>query len=199
MINFVETRRMEYLRLGFDHISDINGYDHILFLVALVVVFVPQNWRRILLLVTAFTLGHSLTLLLAALEIITPKAEFIEFLIPVTIFLTCVFNFFIRHKGQERRLFMTHFALASIFGLVHGMGFSNFFRETAAPGDHWIWRLLEFNIGLEMGQLILVGGILSVTWLAVKVLKIKHPAWILVVSGVTAINAVYLMVENKIW
>ena len=142
-----------YLQLGFQHISDLTAYDHILFIVALCAIYQVQQWRHILILVTAFTLGHSITLALSTLDIIIVPTELIEFLIPVTIFLTAIFNV-LRKEGELTPINMRlNYVLALFFGLIHGMGFSNYLK-TLLGMEESIWQpLLAFNIGLELGQL----------------------------------------------
>src|SRR5688500_13402623 len=119
-----------YFILGKDHILDYaNGYDHILFVVALCTLYQLRDWKQVLILVTAFTLGHSITLALATLEIITVKAELIEFLIPLTIFITAASNIFKREDSFSGRAMYINYFYAAFFGLIHGLGFSNYLRS----------------------------------------------------------------------
>ena len=192
-----------FLKLGFDHILDPNGYDHILFIVALCAIYTLKEWKKVAILVTAFTVGHSLTLALAALNIIRFPSDIIEFLIPVTIFLTAVYN--VVHKKEKteekRRLMQMNYVLALLFGLVHGMGFSNFFRSSMMPGEEsqLVSQLLSFNIGVELGQLVIVGFILAASWLLFNVWKTKQREWVLFVSGAAAGVAFILMMDTKFW
>src|SRR5690606_22255662 len=118
-----------YFGLGKDHILDPNGYDHILFVIALCIVYTLREWKKVLILVTAFTVGHSVTLALATLEVISVNASLIEFLIPVTIFITAASNIFRTQEGATVRAMQLNYAYAMIFGLIHGMGFSNYLRS----------------------------------------------------------------------
>ena len=139
-----------YFQLGFEHITDINGYDHMLFLLALCAAYIYTDWKKILVLVTAFTLGHSITLSLAVLNIIPVNSAWIEFLIPVTIVLTAGKNVVLK---QEKSSVATYL-MALAFGLIHGMGFSNYLRSLL--GDELLLPLFSFNIGIEVGQLLVV-------------------------------------------
>jgi hypothetical protein len=184
-----------YAKLGFDHITDLNGYDHILFIVALCAVYRPTEWRKLLILVTAFTLGHSLTLALAVLNIIQVPSELVEFLIPVTIVITALFN--LRKPVKSQRSFGTlTYWLAAAFGLIHGMGFSNYLRSLLGKSSDIITQLLAFNVGLEIGQLIIVTLLLTITFVVVEVAKVKHQLWSIWLSGLAAGAAVVIMSEK---
>ena len=117
-----------YLRLGFAHIANLNAYDHIIFIVALCAVYQLMQWKNVLVLVTAFTIGHSLTLALATLQIVTLPTNIIEFLIPLTIFFTALYNIFETEAHLDRRKMRINYGLALFFGLIHGLGFSNYLR-----------------------------------------------------------------------
>ncbi len=186
-----------YLQLGFEHILDLGGYDHILFIIALCAVYSISQWRNILILVTAFTIGHSITLALAALDVVTFRSEVIEFLIPVTILLTALYN--VSKKETSDKKIMWNYALALGFGLIHGLGFSNFFRSLLGREESIIQPLLAFNIGVELGQLIIVAAVLAVGYLVMNVLNAKQRSWNLFVSGVAAGIAFILITETVFW
>ncbi len=188
-----------YLKLGFEHISDINGYDHILFIVALCAVYRLRQWRHLLILVTAFTVGHSLTLALAALKILVLPSDVIEFLIPVTILLTSIYNVYLgepRPSGSGPR---ANYFLALFFGLIHGMGFSNYFRALLGKEESIVAPLLAFNIGLELGQLVIVAITLGAASLITLVFRAKQRDWTIFISGATAGIAFILMLETRFW
>ena len=124
-----------YFDLGKEHILDTNGYDHILFVIALCIVYSLHEWKKVLILVTAFTLGHSVTLALSTLEIITVKAELIEFLIPVTIFITAASNIAGKANTPTDGSMKLNYAYAAFFGLIHGMGFSNYLRAILGKSE----------------------------------------------------------------
>lgn len=188
-----------YLTLGFEHISDIKGYDHILFIVALCAVYEAGQWKNILILVTAFTIGHSITLALATLGIILIPSDIVEFLIPVTILLTALSNLTVQEDGISEKAVNRNYLLALLFGLIHGMGFSNYLRALLG-GEESIWLpLLAFNIGLEIGQLLIVAIILGAAYLAMRIFRIKLREWTLFLSGAAAGIAIVLMSETKFW
>ncbi|WP_394990084.1 HupE/UreJ family protein [Emticicia sp.] len=188
-----------YLQLGYKHITDFNGYDHILFVVALCAIYRITDWQKILYLVTAFTIGHSVTLALAALKIIDYSTNFIEFLIPVTIIITCFSNFF--HRSTESILFPEQFSpsryfLALGFGLIHGLGFSNYLRSLLGKDQNIIPQLLAFNIGLELGQLVIVSMAIGLSFLLLEGFKVKKHSWNLILSAFVAGVAFKLMMEK---
>lgn len=181
-----------YFELGFDHILDIKGYDHILFVIALCAVYRASQWKNILILVTAFTIGHSVTLALSALSIVTISADLIEFLIPLTILLTAIFN--ILKKEHTSQKVMMNYGLAGFFGLIHGLGFSNYFKALMGKEENIIQFLLPFNIGVEVGQIIIVAVTMMATYVIVDLLKMKHREWNLVLSGAAAGVALTMMI-----
>ncbi|MFK7981400.1 MAG: HupE/UreJ family protein [Saprospiraceae bacterium] len=192
-----------FLTLGFEHISDIKAYDHILFLVALCAIYRLSEWKKVLILVTAFTIGHSITLALAALNIISFSTKIVEFLIPVTILITSLFNVWKRDSGGINQTLFSKkinitYLLALFFGTIHGMGFSNFLRSTLMPGeeDSLISQLFAFNIGVELGQLMIVAIILGCAYLALNIFKVKQREWNLFVSGAAAGVALILMMDT---
>ncbi len=191
-----------YLPLGFQHITDLKGYDHILFVVALCAIFRLKDWKKVAFLVTAFTIGHSVTLALATLNIITYSTKLIELLIPITIFLTCVLNFF--HKSSEYSLdrekpSFFRYPMAMAFGLIHGMGFSNYLRSLLGKEES-IWQpLLAFNVGLEIGQLVIVTISLIVSSLLLDIFRVKKHDWNLILSGMVVGVALTLIRDAKFW
>lgn len=191
-----------YLQLGFKHIADFAGYDHILFIVALCAIYQPAQWKQVALLATAFTLGHSLTLALAALNVVAVSSSLIEFLIPITIMLTALYNVLVHRFDKREKVFEPkvywNYLFAMLFGLIHGMGFSNFFRSTLMPGEEnqLVQQLLAFNIGVELGQLLIVGLILLLAGLMLGVLRVKQREWNLFVSGAAFGLALVMALER---
>jgi len=189
-----------YFGLGKDHILDyVNGYDHILFVVALGAIYLVRDWKRILILVTAFTIGHSITLALATLRIISVKTNLIEFLIPLTIFVTAFSNLFRNEESIPRQPIQTNYALALFFGLVHGMGFSNYLRAILGKSEHIASPLLAFNIGLEFGQIIVVLLFLAVSFILVDLIGVSRRDWKMVLSSAIAGIALILMKDRIFW
>ncbi|MDZ4749104.1 MAG: HupE/UreJ family protein [Saprospiraceae bacterium] len=183
-----------YLELGFDHISDLKGFDHILFIIALCAVFSVSDWKKILILVTAFTLGHSITLALSALQIINISPYLIELLIPVTILLTALQNFWFK-PDQHKRWNLQYF-LALFFGFIHGMGFSNFFRSLLGQEADILLPLFAFNVGVEVGQLCIVACIMVADFLIVKLGKVKQQYWNVTVSVIAVVLSVLMIMER---
>ncbi len=183
-----------YLDLGFDHILDINGYDHILFLVALCALYTLKEWRQILILVTAFTIGHSITLALSTLNIIQIDATLIETLIPVTILMTAILNLWIRPNPDKK--WRPNYFLALFFGFIHGMGFSNYFKALLGKEADILTPLFAFNVGVELGQLCIVTGIILINYVVTRFFKLSQRLWTILVSSIAALLACYLIVER---
>lgn len=188
-----------YLQLGFQHITDINGYDHILFLIALCASYIPSQWKQILILVTAFTIGHSITLALSTLNIVLVPSEIIEFLIPVTILLTAVSNLNRKSVEIAPSRMRLNYLLAIFFGLIHGMGFSNYLKTLLGQEESIIAPLFAFNIGLELGQIIIVAIIMAIAYIFLKLLKTPHRIWNFAISLIVIAVALKLMYETKFW
>ncbi|GHN00213.1 hypothetical protein WSM22_17020 [Cytophagales bacterium WSM2-2] len=186
-----------YFGLGREHILDYkNGYDHILFVLALAAVYLVRDWRKILILVTAFTIGHSITLALATLEIISVKTELVEFLIPLTIFITAVSNLFKKEETIDRKSVQLNYLFALFFGLIHGMGFSNYLRALLGKSHSILSPLLAFNLGLELGQIIVVTIFLGISYILVDWLKVSRRDWKMVLSSAIAGIAFILMKDR---
>lgn len=169
-----------YLKLGWEHIISLDALDHQLFILALVAVYALSDWKKILILVTAFTIGHSITLALSVLDFFRIPTDWVEFLIPLTIVITALDN--IIFKGNQSKLMRINYFLALFFGLIHGMGFANTARMMMAKEQNIFVPLLGFNLGLEMGQILVVVIVLLLEFLIFKYLKIKKVNWILIVS-----------------
>ena len=186
-----------YFGLGKDHILDyVNGYDHILFVLALCAVYLIRDWKKILILVTAFTIGHSITLALATLKIVSVNASLIEFLIPLTIFITCVSNLFKKEGLTGEKGVQINYLFAVFFGLIHGLGFSNYLRAILGKDQTILSQLLAFNLGLEFGQIIVVAIFLTFAFLLVDFLKVNRRDWKMVLSSAIAGIALILMKDR---
>ena len=191
-----------YINLGFRHISDMAGYDHILFLLALCAVYSIDQWRRLVVLVTAFTVGHSITLALSSFGWVVIPSHIIEFLIPVTILITAIRNVAVPASDQltDAQGNMTgNYLVALCFGFIHGMGFSNYFRALMMDSSSITIPLLGFNLGIEIGQLLVVSIIVIVASLVVKFAQVKHRDWNLFISGAAAGISIVLMNETAFW
>ena len=170
---------ISYLKLGFEHIVDVNGFDHLLFVITLCAVYQFTEWRKIAIVITAFTVGHSVTLALAAQKIIVPNRYLVEILIPVTILIRGVFNIVsLKIKLNNVKLYIKYF-LALFFGLIHGMGFSNFFINLMGDAVNIVYPLFSFNVGIEFGQLFIIFIYYLLVYFTIKMLKISQQniAW----------------------
>jgi hypothetical protein len=185
-----------YLSLGIDHIADLAGYDHILFLMALCAVYSLKEWARVLIMVTAFTLGHTLTLALATLDVLRISTDLIEFLIPLTILLTGGWNIIQRSGPGDRASHRFKYAMALFFGLIHGLGFSNYLRSLLGTEQDLLLPLFSFNLGLELGQIMIVLIVLGVSFILVNVVGMKRREWNLLLSGAAIGVSLILCVER---
>lgn len=188
-----------YFQLGKDHILDYaNGYDHILFVVALCAIYLTRDWKKLLILITAFTVGHSITLALATLKIISVNADLIEFLIPLTIFVTAMSNIFRRTEISTRTTYV-NYGYALFFGLIHGMGFSNYLQSILGRNRDIVSPLFAFNLGLEVGQIIIVGIFLFISFILVDLFTLNRRDWKLVISSAIAGISLMLMKDAIFW
>lgn len=170
-----------YFQLGLDHILDWEGYDHILFVAVLCGIYLLRDWRQVVILVTAFTVGHSITLALSVLDWIRVPTDLIEFLIPVTILITAAANIANRTFSPTAMRFT--YGLALLFGLIHGLGFSNYLKSLLGHSTNVTTELMAFNIGLEVGQLLIVASVLLFSYVVVQVLRAPRREWNLFLSS----------------
>jgi len=183
----------QYFLDGVLHITDIEGYDHMLFLLAMCAPFSFKEWKQVVILATAFTVGHSISLALAAFDVIRFSSDLIEFLIPVTILATSVFNF---TAGNTIPVSVSRYASAAVFGVIHGMGFSSFFRMISNDGAGFIKQLLLFNLGVEAGQLMIVAGILTVITLITLAFPSINGKLTRILAGLSFLLAIGLAIEK---
>lgn len=176
-----------YLNLGWEHIISLDALDHQLFVLALIAIYSYSDWKKILVLITAFTIGHSVTLALSILDIVRVSSSWVEFLIPLTIVLTALGNILMKNKKQSGN--KMNYYLALFFGLIHGLGFANTARVMIAKSQSIAVPLLGFNIGLEVGQIVIVLMILVLLFILLNLFKVNKKDWILFVSsGVFALS-----------
>lgn len=183
-----------YLQLGWEHIISIDALDHQLFILALIAIFSFQDLKKVLILVTAFTLGHSFTLALSAFDVIRFPSNWVEFLIPCTIVFTALDNL-IFSKNEDKLIKLNYF-LALIFGLIHGMGFANSVRMMLAKEQSIVIPLLGFNVGLEIGQIAVVIIVLSIFYILSTFLKLKKKHWVMLVSAPILIFSIKMALER---
>ena len=189
---------MLYTKMGLIHVLDFSAYDHILFLIVLAVVFKTKEWRKVLWLVTFFTIGHSLTLGLSAYGIVKVPADMVEFLIPLTIFITAVVNV-LHTKEIASTSNSINLLFSGVFGLIHGLGFSNYFRLMIGQEEDKLMPLIEFALGIEIAQIVVVVSILLFGYFLKNIFRVTNRDWIIVTSSIVIGFAIQMMVERVFW
>ena len=185
-----------YMKLGLDHVLDLGAYDHILFLSALAIPFTFKHWRKVLILATIFTIAHCLSLMLSVYEVVVMDVSLIEFLIPVTIFLTVIFNCIYVKTVQSHRTISLHMVATTFFGLIHGFGFSNYFKMLISGEEEKFGPLLGFATGIEISQVIIVFLILVLAFIIQSVLKVKYQLFVWVASGIVLLITLPLLYQT---
>lgn len=184
-----------YLRLGFQHIIDFNGYDHIVFVLVLCAGYSLKQVNKVLILITAFTIGHSLTLALSTLNIVNISSDLIEFLIPATIMITAVSNVLPFKASNNRFIYI----VTLFFGLIHGLGFSNYLKELLGRESGIFTPLLAFNLGLELGQLLILAVYFLVLIITINLFKVRHDFWRTFISGIAfGISLILLLDAGRV-
>ncbi|NNE56181.1 MAG: HupE/UreJ family protein [Flavobacteriales bacterium] len=181
----------DFIWMGITHIGDFEGYDHMLFLAALCAIYGVKSWKTVAALATAFTVGHSITLILGGMSLLSFSSEWIEFLIPVTILLTAIANLVMAAQGS----FWLRFMMCVGFGIIHGMGFSSFVRMFAG-GDNLVSSLFGFNLGVELGQLAIVAAVLGLNWLVVTKANVPQNWWMRIWSIGAGLIALMLIIQK---
>ncbi|SDE96370.1 HupE / UreJ protein [Pricia antarctica] len=185
-----------YIKLGLDHVLDINAYDHILFLAALALPFTFESWKKVVVLATVFTTTHCASLALSSYDLVVIDAEFIEFLIPVTIVMTAIFNLLYVKSGAKGDHIGLHVLATAFFGLIHGFGFSNYFKMLMAEEDNTLSPLLGFALGIEISQVIIVLSVLVVSLLVSSLTKVKHPFYVTLVSVLIILLTIPMLIDT---
>ena len=184
-----------YLHLGFRHIMDWEAWDHILFVLVLTIRYQWTDWKKLLVLITAFTIGHSITLALSTLNWINFPTALVEFLIPVTIVFTAVSNYWVNSFDFRSKYPLIYF-LALFFGLIHGLGFSTFLKSMLGKEESILAPLFTFNVGLELGQLLIVSIILIISFIFVSVLKVNRLRYVQIGSGIAMAFALSMVFDR---
>jgi len=175
---------LKFLELGLYHIISFKSYDYILFLVVLTVPYFFRDWKRLLLLVSSFTLGHTLSLLLGVYDIINLKANVTEWLIPFTIIIMAIYNVFTSGKASKYGNSVIIFSLVLFFGFIHGLGFANAFESLVSSSESTLLSVLEFAIGIEVGQFVIVFCILFFGFLGQTIFRFSLRDWVMVISSI---------------
>ena len=181
---------------GINHVLDINAYDHVLFLIVLSIPYVFKDWKRVFLLVSMFTLGHTLSLVLAAYSVVAVNVTMVEFLIPITILVVALFNVFTSGKGAQREKVGVLFLSTLFFGLVHGLGFAREFKMLLGDTDNKLVLLLEFALGIELAQFIIVFVVLFLGYIVQTIFRLTKRDWIMVISAIV-VGLVIPMILNS--
>lgn len=189
-----------YFKIGLNHVLDIHGYDHVLFLIALTVPYAFKDWSRILILVTIFTIGHTLALMLSVFNILTVQANIVELLIPITILITAFFNLFTAGKSSKQESITFIGAVTLFFGIIHGLGFSNYFKAIlpGKPTDK-LFPLLEFALGIEAAQIIVVLAVLVLSFIVQTLFRFNKRDFTLVMSAFVIGVVIPLIIDSPIW
>lgn len=186
-----------YLHLGFKHIISWGAWDHILFVLVLTLRYQWTDWKKLMVLITAFTIGHSVTLALSTLNWIDFPSTIIEFLIPITILFTAIANFWVKSFEFKSKYPLIYF-LALFFGLIHGLGFSTYLKSLLGMEASILGPLFTFNLGLELGQLLIVGLILIISFIFVSQIKVKRKLYLQIGSAIAIAFALNMVLERII-
>ncbi|WP_159021969.1 HupE/UreJ family protein [Formosa sp. L2A11] len=186
-----------YVQYGINHVLDINGYDHVLFLLVLTVAYIFKDWKRVLILVSLFTLGHTVSLILAAYDVVQINGALVELLIPITILIMAVYNIFTAGKTIQKGVSLLFFS-ALFFGIVHGLGFAREFHLLIGGSSNKLLPLLEFALGIEAAQIIIVFVVLFFSYIMQTVFRFSKRDWVLVISSVVVGLVIPMIMANKL-
>ena len=189
-----------FIKIGLHHVLDLNGYDHILFLMALTAPYAFKDWKRILILVSIFTIGHTMSLLLSVFDIVVVRANLIEFLIPITILITAFYNVFTAGKNSKNNTLTFIGFVTLFFGVIHGLGFSNYFKTILSGSalDKLV-PTLEFSLGIEAAQVCIVVCVLMLSFISQTLLKFNKRDFTLILSSFVIGVVVPMLLSNPIF
>lgn len=187
-----------YLKIGIEHIADPKGYDHILFIITLCAIYKPTDVKKVLILATAFTLGHSITLVLSAMNTVSLPSFYVEILIPVTILLTAVYNVRYYSSPIMASKVDVSYIMAIVFGFIHGLGFSSFFKSIMGGSNVALVPLFSFNMGIELGQILIVIMFMFLLYLFTSFFKIIHREWNIFINGIS-FGISFIMIMERIF
>lgn len=187
------------MQYGMNHVLDINAYDHVLFLLVLTVPYMFKDWKRVLLLVSMFTLGHTLSLVMAVYGIISVNAKLVEFLIPITIMVVALYNVFTAGKKAPSEKVGILFLSTLFFGLIHGLGFAREFKMFVGRSDSKLLPLVEFALGIELAQIIIVFVVLFIGFLCQTIFRFSKRDWIVVLSAVVVGLVIPMLLHSELF
>ena len=189
-----------YFQIGLKHVLDIHAYDHVLFLIALAVPFSFSDWKRVVLLVTLFTIGHTMALMLSVFGIIAIKVNVVELLIPITIMITALFNLFTAGKSSKKESINLVFFITLFFGIIHGLGFSNYFKSIlGGSASSKVLPLSEFALGIEAAQIVVVFVVLVLSYIVQTIFRFSKRDWTLVMSAFIIGVVIPMIIASEIW
>ena len=189
-----------YFEIGLRHVLDLAAYDHILFLIALTVPYAFKDWKRLLLLISIFTIGHTLALLLSVFGVIIIKGNLVEFLIPITILIVAFFNLFTAGKSSKNESISVVVFITLFFGIIHGLGFASYFKSLLGGSPQSkLLPLSEFALGIEAAQIIVVFVVLILSYIVQTFFRFSKRDWTLVMSSFIIGVVLPIIVESEIW
>lgn len=187
-----------YFKFGLNHVLDLNGYDHILFLIVLTVAYTFKDWKRVFWLVTIFTIGHTISLTLSTYSVISVKSNLAELLVYITILATALFNLFTAGKNNNKTKLVLLLVAALFFGLIHGLAFSNYFKVITNGVNRKMIPMLEFALGVEAAQIIIVLIVLILSFIFQTVFRFNKRDWVMVISAIVLGIAIHIVDVNFI-
>ena len=187
------------VKYGFNHVLDINGYDHVLFLILLAVPYIFKDWKGLLVLVSFFTLGHTVSLVLAAYDMVSVDGKLVEFLIPITILIAAIYNVFTGGSEDKNKKTSVLFFAALAFGITHGLGFAREFAMVFGDASNKLLALLEFALGIELAQVIIVFVILFLGFLVQTIFRFSKRDWVMIISSIVIGLVIPILFENSIF
>jgi len=183
-----------YFKIGWFHIMSTAATDHLFFIAVLAIIYSFADWRKVLVLVTAFTIGHAITLFMSVFNLISVDNEMVEFLIPITILVTAMMNLILKkHQVDSRQI---QYGIALGFGLIHGLGYANYIRMMLSADQQLVWGLFSFNLGLEIGQIVVVFLVLLTVWLSSRIHSQARLYWVKILSMAVLLSALKLAIER---
>lgn len=189
-----------YFEIGVRHVLDLFAYDHVLFLIALTVPYSFKDWKRLLLLVSLFTVGHTMALLLSVFGVMIIKGNLVEFVIPITILIVAFFNLFTARKSSKNESISVVILITLFFGIIHGLGFASYFKSLlGGSSQSKLLPLSEFALGIEAAQIIVVFVVLILSYIVQTFFRFSKRDWILVMSSFIIGVVLPMIIESEIW
>lgn len=189
-----------YFEIGLRHVLDLSAYDHVLFLIALTVPYTFKDWKRLLILVSIFTIGHTVALLLSVFGVIIIKGNLVEFLIPITILIVAFFNLFTAGKSSKNESISVVVFITLFFGIIHGLGFASYFKSLLGGSPQSkLLPLSEFALGIEFAQIAVVFVVLILSYVIQTLFRFSKRDWTLVMSSFIIGVVLPMIVESEIW